>query len=59
MGGLDDKYSDVREAAVGALIIIGGPRVVAKLTADLYHDEIERQRLAVSTMKTSVFARRP
>lgn len=50
MGGLDDKYSDVREAAVGALIIIGGPRVVAKLTADLYHDEIERQRLAVTAL---------
>ena len=50
MGGLDDKYADVREAAVGALIIIGGPRVVAKLTADLYHDEAERQRLAVTAL---------
>jgi HEAT repeat protein len=50
MGGLDDKYLDVREAAVGALIIIGGPRVVAKLTADLYHDEVERQRLAVTAL---------
>ncbi|MCD6249355.1 MAG: HEAT repeat domain-containing protein [candidate division Zixibacteria bacterium] len=50
MGGLDDKYADVREAAVGALIIIGGSKVVAKLTADLYHDDIERQRLAVSSL---------
>ena len=50
MGGLDDKYSDVREAAVGALIIIGGPRVVAKLTADLYHEDAERQRLAVTAL---------
>jgi HEAT repeat protein len=50
MGGLDDKYSDVREAAVGALVIIGGPRVVAKLTADLYHEDAERQRLAVTAI---------
>jgi HEAT repeat protein len=50
MGGLDDKYPDVREAAVGALVIIGGQRVVAKLTADLYHDDAERQRLAVTAL---------
>lgn len=45
--GLDDQYPDVREAALGALIILGGPRVVAKLTADLYHENTERQRLGV------------
>jgi len=50
ISGLEDKYSDVREAAVGALIIIGGPKVVAKLTADLYHDDTERQRLAVTAL---------
>lgn len=50
MGGLDDKYCDVREAAAGALIIIGGSKVVGKMTADLYHDDIERQRLAVSSL---------
>ncbi|MEW6049884.1 MAG: HEAT repeat domain-containing protein [Candidatus Zixiibacteriota bacterium] len=48
--GLDDVYRDVREAALGALIVIGGPRVVAKFTADLYHENAERQRLAVSAL---------
>ncbi|MBU8934586.1 MAG: HEAT repeat domain-containing protein [candidate division Zixibacteria bacterium] len=48
--GLDDPYPDVREAAVGALIIVGGTKVVAKLTADLYHEDIERQRLAVISL---------
>lgn len=50
MNGLNDKYPDVREAVVGALIIVGGPRVVAKLTADLYHESVERQRLAVTAL---------
>jgi HEAT repeat protein len=45
--GLRDKHPDVREAAMGALVIVNGPRVVAKFTADLYHQEAERQRLAV------------
>jgi HEAT repeat protein len=48
--GLEDKYGDVREAAGGALIIIGGPKVVAKLTADLNGDNAERQRLAVTAL---------
>ena len=48
--GLEDKYNDVCEAAVGALIIIGGPKVVAKFTADLYHPDIDRQRLAVTAL---------
>ncbi|MFZ1684087.1 MAG: HEAT repeat domain-containing protein, partial [Candidatus Zixiibacteriota bacterium] len=48
--GMDDKYPDVREAVVGALIIVGGPRVVAKLTADLYHENVERQRLAATAL---------
>ena len=48
MAGLDDPYTEVREAALGALIIIGGPDVVARLTEDLYHPEAERQRLAVT-----------
>lgn len=48
--GLDDKYPDVREAAVGALIIAGGSKVAAKFTADLYHENTERQRLAVMAL---------
>ena len=48
--GLDDKYPDVREAAMGALIIAGGSEVVAKLTKDLFHDDDERQRLAVTAL---------
>ena len=50
IAGLDDRYNDVREAAVGALIIIGGPKVVGKLTADLYHPDVDRQRLAVTAL---------
>jgi len=50
VSGLSDKYPDVREASVGALIIIGGPKVVAKFTADLYHEDAERQRLAVTAL---------
>ena len=46
--GLDDKYSDVRDAALGALIVVGSPRVVEMFSADLNCDNIERQRLAVS-----------
>jgi len=48
--GLDDEYADVREATVGSMIIIGGTRVVAKFTADLYHEDVERQRLAVTAL---------
>jgi HEAT repeat protein len=48
--GLRDKYPDVREAAMGALVIVNGPKVVAKFTADLYHQETERQRLAVTAL---------
>ncbi len=48
--GLQDKYSDVREAAMGALVIAGGPKVVAKFAADLYHQDAERQRLAVTAL---------
>ncbi|PWB68641.1 hypothetical protein C3F09_11245 [candidate division GN15 bacterium] len=47
MDGLSDKYGDVREAAAGAMIIVGGPKVVARLTSELYQDDVERQRLAV------------
>jgi len=50
VGGLDDEYADVREATVGSLVILGGPRVVAKFTADLYHEDVERQRLAVTAL---------
>jgi HEAT repeat protein len=49
-GGLEDKYPDVREAAMGALIVIGGQRVVAKFNADLFHEDVERQRLAVAAL---------
>lgn len=48
--GLDDKYPDVREAAMGGLIIVGGQQVVAKFNADLYHENVERQRLAVTAL---------
>jgi HEAT repeat protein len=48
--GLEDKYSDVREATVGALVIIGGPNVVKRFTQDLYHEDAERQRLAVTAL---------
>ena len=48
--GLDDKYPDVREATVGALIIAGGPLVVEKFTQDLFHEDTERQRLAVTAL---------
>ncbi|MFH1374467.1 MAG: HEAT repeat domain-containing protein [bacterium] len=48
--GLEDKYVDVREAAMGALVVAGGPRVVAKFTADLYHQDAEKQRLAVTAL---------
>lgn len=50
MTGLDDRYPEVREAAAGAMIIIGGPKAIAKFSADLYHPEIERQRLAVKAL---------
>jgi HEAT repeat protein len=49
-GGLEDGYADVREAALGALIVVGSPRVVSRLTRDLYHEDVERQRLAVSAL---------
>ncbi len=48
--GLNDPYPDVREAAMGALILVGGPQVVAKFTADLYHQQPDRQRLAVKAL---------
>ncbi len=48
--GLEDRYSDVREAAMGALIVVGTPRVVSRFTKDLHHEDLERQRLAVSAL---------
>ncbi len=48
--GLEDRYSDVRQAAMGALIVVGTPRVVSRFTKDLHHEELERQRLAVSAL---------
>lgn len=50
MTGLDDPYPDVREAAMGALIIVGGRPVVEKFAKDLYHEDYERQRLAVMAL---------
>jgi HEAT repeat protein len=50
MPGLDDPYPDVREAAMGALIIVGGRPVVEKFAKDLYHEDYERQRLAVMAL---------
>ncbi len=48
--GLKDKFADVRQAVLGALIVIGAPPVVEKFTNDLYHDDVERQRLAVTAL---------
>ncbi|MDH3892599.1 MAG: HEAT repeat domain-containing protein [candidate division Zixibacteria bacterium] len=48
--GLQDSYADVRQAVLGALIVIGAPRVVERFTSDLYHDDVERQRLAVTAL---------
>lgn len=43
---LDDDYPDVREAAMGAIILTGGCRVIQTFTKDLEHENPERQRLA-------------
>ncbi|MEE9441162.1 MAG: HEAT repeat domain-containing protein [candidate division Zixibacteria bacterium] len=44
--GLDDDYPDVREAAMGAMILLGGSKVIETFTNDLNHESAERQRLA-------------
>lgn len=48
--GLKDKFPDVRQAVLGALIVVGAPQVVEKFTGDLFHDDVERQRLAVMAL---------
>ncbi|RME31191.1 MAG: hypothetical protein D6800_01025, partial [Candidatus Zixiibacteriota bacterium] len=48
--GLEDSFPDIREAAAGAMIIIGGPKAVQRFTDDLYHPDSERQRLAVTAL---------
>jgi HEAT repeat protein len=48
--GLKDKYADVRQAVLGALIVIGGPIIVQRFTDDLAHSDVERQRLAVTAL---------
>lgn len=48
--GLSDPYSDVREAAMGALIIIGGDKVVRRFNEELFCDDVERQRLAATAL---------
>ena len=50
--GLDDEFPDVREAAMGALIMLGSQQVVEHFTNDLYHTNIERQQLAVRALGT-------
>jgi len=47
---LNDPAAEVREAAMGALIIIGGLQVIAKFSADLYHEDPERQLLSVKAL---------
>jgi len=44
--GLDDVYPDVREAAMGAVIVVGGEQVTEKFTRNLKHESVEHQRLA-------------
>jgi len=48
--GLKDKFPDVREAVMGALIIVGGDKVVNKFNEDLYSEDMERQRLAANAL---------
>ena len=43
---LDDDYPDVREAAMGAMILVGDARVIKTFTEDLGHEDPERPRLA-------------
>jgi len=48
--GLKDKHVDVREAAMGGLIAVGGSKVIAKFTADIYHHDNQRQLLAIQAL---------
>lgn len=48
--GLDDPKAAVRDAAMGALALIGGTQVVAKFAADLYHQNPDRRKLAVKAL---------
>lgn len=46
INGLMDEYPDVREAAMGAMILVGGAKVIETFTNDLDNESAERQRLA-------------
>jgi HEAT repeat protein len=48
--GLNDRYPDVRESAMNALISIGTPKVIQRFNDELYTDNIEHQRLAVMAL---------
>jgi len=48
--GLDDPFQDVREASMGAMILIGGKSVINTFTNDLNHTSPERQRLAAMAL---------
>ena len=48
--GLNDSYVDVRESVMGALVILGTEQVVKKFSEDLYHKDVERQRLAATAL---------
>ncbi|MCK5127728.1 MAG: HEAT repeat domain-containing protein [candidate division Zixibacteria bacterium] len=43
---LDDDFPDVREAAMGAMILVGNQKVIETFTRDINHDNPERPRLA-------------
>ncbi|MEZ5359467.1 MAG: HEAT repeat domain-containing protein [Candidatus Zixiibacteriota bacterium] len=43
---LNDDYPDVREAAMGAMILVGNEIVINTFTRDLDHEDPERPRLA-------------
>lgn len=46
IGCLNDDYPDVREAAMGAMILVGNAKVIDTFTDDLNHENPERPRLA-------------
>jgi len=48
--GLDDIYPDVREAAMGAVIVVSGEQVIGRFTQDLQHQSVEHQRLAATAL---------
>ncbi len=43
---LNDDFPDVRESAMGAMILVGNEKVIETFTRDLNHEDPERPRLA-------------